>query len=263
MEMQDNEFDKLFRSKLDNLEVEPSADVWKGITTELASGQRKRYLFALLSIAASVLILATAGILFIPHSVKINSPKTVQQVITKTKLPDANATKSRLNQASSTTTAKACMNDMSIASGRKIIQHPDKSPGSPDDKGLITNTAEFGKPVKTDNQAALAATPQKQPETVKPVLTDDNAELTAKQTIDEPTALINKPVLPAAQLAIVNKQDATPLKPKHKIHSLGDFLNVVVAAVDKRRDKIIEFSDTDDDESTITGINLGVVKLKK
>ena len=261
--MQDNEFDKLFRSKLDNLEVEPSADVWKGITTELASRQRKRHLFPLLSIAASVLILATAGILFIPHRVKINSPKTVQQVITKTKLPDANATKSRLNQASSTTTAKGGMNDMSIASGRKIIQHPDKSPGSPDNKGLITNTAEFEKPVKTDNQAALAAIPQKQPETIKLVATDDGAELTAKHPVDESPALVNKPVLLATQQPAMNRQDAAPLKPKHKIRSLGDFLNVVVATVDKRRDKIIEFSDTDDDESTITGINLGVVKLKK
>jgi hypothetical protein len=40
-------------------------------------------------------------------------------------------------------------------------------------------------------------------------------------------------------------------------------LNVVIAAVDKRKDKVIEFSNTDGDESSITGINLGIIKIKK
>ena len=31
MDMQDNEFDELFRSKLDEFEMEPSAKVWPGI----------------------------------------------------------------------------------------------------------------------------------------------------------------------------------------------------------------------------------------
>jgi hypothetical protein len=33
--------------------------------------------------------------------------------------------------------------------------------------------------------------------------------------------------------------------------------------VDKRKDKLIEFSSKDDDESLITGINLGIIKVKK
>ena len=65
MNMQDKEFDDLFRSKLDNFELEPSAQVWQNIDNEL-SGRKRRSIFPILSIAASVLILLTAGILFIP-----------------------------------------------------------------------------------------------------------------------------------------------------------------------------------------------------
>ena len=53
-----------------------------------------------------------------------------------------------------------------------------------------------------------------------------------------------------------------PVK-KHRIRSLGDVLNVVIAAVDKREDKFIEFSNTDEDDATITGLNLGIIKVKK
>ncbi len=56
--------------------------------------------------------------------------------------------------------------------------------------------------------------------------------------------------------------DNTPVK-KHRVRTFGDMLNVVIAAVDKRKDKVIEFSNTDGDESSITGINLGIIKIKK
>jgi hypothetical protein len=50
---------------------------------------------------------------------------------------------------------------------------------------------------------------------------------------------------------------------KHGIRNFGDIVNLVVAKVDKRKDKVIEFSDDDEDGSSITGINLGVIKVKK
>ncbi|RYE28502.1 MAG: hypothetical protein EOP42_16695 [Sphingobacteriaceae bacterium] len=59
---------------------------------------------------------------------------------------------------------------------------------------------------------------------------------------------------------------ATPAeKVKHKhIRSFGDVVNLVMAKVDKREDKLIQFTDTDDgDESTVTGINLGIINIKK
>ena len=39
--MQDKEFDDQFRSKLDNFEVEPAAQVWQNIDTELSDRKKK------------------------------------------------------------------------------------------------------------------------------------------------------------------------------------------------------------------------------
>src|SRR6202000_130182 len=73
MNMQDKEFDDLFRSKLDNFEMEPSARVWQNIDAELDGKKRKGGLFTLLGIAASIIMLIGAGILFIPKKVANNS----------------------------------------------------------------------------------------------------------------------------------------------------------------------------------------------
>src|ERR1700744_2449261 len=71
--MQDREFDDLFRSKLDNFEMEPSAQVWQNIDAELDGKKRKGGLFTLLGIAASIIMLIGAGILFLPKKVANNS----------------------------------------------------------------------------------------------------------------------------------------------------------------------------------------------
>jgi hypothetical protein len=45
---------------------------------------------------------------------------------------------------------------------------------------------------------------------------------------------------------------------------LGGIINTIVAAVDKRDDKLIEFTDNDDDDgSRVTAVNLGIFKIKK
>src|ERR1700743_2371629 len=73
MNMQDKEFDDLFRSKLDNFEIEPSAQVWQNIDAELDGKKRKGGLFTLLGIAASIIMLIGAGVLFLPKKVANNS----------------------------------------------------------------------------------------------------------------------------------------------------------------------------------------------
>jgi hypothetical protein len=40
-------------------------------------------------------------------------------------------------------------------------------------------------------------------------------------------------------------------------------VNLVVAKVDKRKDKLIQFSDSDDDGSVITAVHLGALKIKR
>ena len=45
--------------------------------------------------------------------------------------------------------------------------------------------------------------------------------------------------------------------------ALGGLINLVIAKVDKREDKIIEFDESDEDESNLTALNLGILKIKR
>jgi hypothetical protein len=117
--------------------------------------------------------------------------------------------------------------------------------------------------VKADVQPVLVAVPDKKQDEIKGVVPDDNTQLNIKEPVKESLAITAKPELVAAQLPVTAQPNAAPAKTRHRIKSFGDLVNVVVAKVDKRKDKIIEFTDTDGDESTITGINLGFVSIKK
>jgi hypothetical protein len=44
---------------------------------------------------------------------------------------------------------------------------------------------------------------------------------------------------------------------------VGDLVNFVIAKVDKREEKIIKVSKTDEGDNEITGINLGLFKFSK
>src|SRR5947209_8023399 len=84
MKMQDSEFDELFRSKLDNFETEPSNNVWQNINHELNAGRRKKILTPILSIAATVLVLIAAGVLFIPQKASVVDKRLPQTKIAQT-----------------------------------------------------------------------------------------------------------------------------------------------------------------------------------
>jgi len=114
-------------------------------------------------------------------------------------------------------------------------------------------------PVKDNNEQLIAAVPAiKQPEVTNPVVPGPETQLTVKTNAVEP--VITKPVLASTEVPAV--QQAKTVK-RRGIHSFGDLVNIVVAKVDKRKDKVIEFTDTDDDESTITAVNMGPIKIKK
>jgi hypothetical protein len=253
MEMQDKDFDELFRSKLDKFEAEPSANVWAGIAGELGAGKPKRSLMPFLSIAASIIVLVAAGILFIPQKVKVNSKAPVQNRIAKTtRLINTPITKKK-------DTGK--LNEEAIAVTRPGKLHPAKEIKY--SRGKISDpTVQKAIPVINVNQPELASLPEKKQDIITGFVPDTATHITLKQPITQTSAFITKPVLLATTAPADNKPDGVQVKAKHKIRSFGDLVNFVVAKVDKRQDKVIEFTDTDD-ESNITGVNLGIIKMKK
>jgi hypothetical protein len=259
MDMQDKDLDKLFQSALDDYEIEPSAKVWTGITEELNAGKRKRSLAPFLSVAAGVILLATAGLLFIPKEVKVTKSKADGVAAIKQSLkPAAPVAETIADVQSATQPNKKNVITVIVPvnglAGIKIYNARRK----PVNEKAIATPAQTHDIVKQDDQPVLASATHKQ-EVIKPVVPDTATKIMAKHIEEVPVFASTPQVIPT-QVATANKQ--APAK-KHKIRSLGDVFNVMIAAVDKRKDKIIEFSNTDGDDATITGVNLGIIKVKK
>lgn len=250
--MQDKEFDKLFSTKLDSYEVEPSKAVWQGISEELG-GNKRRKLIPFLSIAASIIILVAAGVLFITkkdnvvkrvkHEVVNNHPSKTIPVTVDKQLPVVEASKTILVAANTKGGIQyITKNETAITAYRQNI---------PALKQIAA---------KAPEQGVLAAASSSKSNVTQSSVIDSGKMIAAAPTVQEQP---EKAVILASVTPDKEKPADNPPVKKHRVRSFGDVLNVMIAAVDKRKDKIVEFSNTDGDESSITGINLGIIKIKK
>jgi hypothetical protein len=257
MDMQDKEFDNLFRSKLEDFEAEPTSQVWEGVAEGLHGKRRYRVMASYLSIAASIIVLLAAAILFIPQKTNTSVKHPVKNNIAKTTTPAIVIKPDTLTtqrQRGIQQPAPTAVNKIARTKPAKIINVRRPAHSEP-----VLSSVDA---VKPQEQPVLAAVQQKQ-EAVKPVVPDSNTPLVTRPTVEETPAFITKPELIAHTLPANKKQDGAVVKTKHKAHGLGGLLNVVIAAVDKRKDKIIEFSDADDEETNVMSINLGILKSKR
>jgi hypothetical protein len=92
---------------------------------------------------------------------------------------------------------------------------------------------------------------------------DVTVQLAVKSNIDQLPGQGLKPDKLAGQNLADNKKDSVLAKRKHRIHNFGDLVNLVVDKLDKRQDKVVQFADDEDGDSHLTGVNLGIVKIKK
>jgi len=253
--MQDKELDSLFRSKLDGFETEPSVNVWQNIDAGLQTGDRRKILAPLLSAAASIVVLVTAGVLLYPRHIKVTADHHKTDIVkssipSKVHVADSLVSASRVAQVN-TVQKKNPVKQIAVLKAVKkqpVIVQPQ-----------VNNTAAAQQTVV--NQPApqvIAGAPEKHDDISQPQKIDTT--LLAANSTGKTDMKPVQAVVPDKQ--IITKTASQPPK-KHHIHSLGDMLNTVIAAVDKRKDKLIEFTDTDDDESVITGVNLGIVAVKK
>lgn len=253
--MQGNELDELFRSSLDELEIQPSAHVWTGIAVELDAGKRKRSLVSFLSIAAGIVLALTIGVLFMPKQVKVNKHDPLATRIVKKTFPVAKTAPAVLSDEQQNKKAtKAVIAPTNHLAAVKV-ERPNNRADADRAKRLKVQQEGLAK-INNDPQGVLTSRGDDLASAVIPDHTGD--EVSAKPEIHDLSLLENKPQL----AALTTKPVKAPVK-KHRIRSMGDVFNVVIAAVDKRKDKFIEFSNTDEDDATITGINLGIIKVKK
>ncbi|RYU90682.1 hypothetical protein EWM62_08515 [Mucilaginibacter terrigena] len=248
--MQDKEIDQLFRSGLDNLEVEPSGKVWGEIRSGLDA--KKPGWKTYLSIAASLLILLSAGLYFISQT-KEDIKKPEQITAVKIDKP-----------AQAVTEPVIALQDIVQPQPEKVVAVNTAVKSRKQKTKSITRNEVL--PVKQEDilqpATQMAQTIQKPADDVKYVVPDKQTPLNEKPTAadDVPLQANALAVQPAADIKTIA---AAPAK-KHRIRNLGDLINAVVSKVDKRKDKLIEFSDTkDEDESVVSGLNLGFIKIKK
>lgn len=258
MDMQDKDFDKLFSSKFEDFEAEPSPRVWENIADELGGKKGTRSWIAYLSIAATIAVVFTASWLLLQQDSQPDKHHNYANLISKdtAKSVTPAVTVPIAKQPEPLVINKTSVDRVASNSGRqpkktspviKVIAPVKKA----DD---VVNGPEPVSP----NKQLVAQTVTLAPVVVKPVMPD--VQLTPK-TIDVIAATpVEKPV----DMASTEKEPEEPVK-KRGIHNLGGLINVLVAKVDKRPNKFIEFSDDEDDnaETSVTGVNIGPLKIKK
>jgi hypothetical protein len=253
MDMQDKEMDELFRSKLEGFEMEPSDKVWPGIAGELDPPKRKIALMPFLSVAASIIVLVAAGLLFIPKKEIIKPGRHAVNGLTKTELPAKRVPSvSPVQQPAAGPVNVNHINNIAVAPTMKTTTGTVVK--------IVDTTAKPAANTQPAQQPMVATAPKQQP--AKAVVPDNSTALIAKQAPEPVQAYTTQPQIAALPVKPI-QTDTLPIKTRHGIHSFGELVNVLVAKVDKRKNKVIEFSADDDGESHVTGINLGIIRIKK
>jgi len=257
--MQDKEFDDLFHSKLDGFEMEPSAQVWENIDAEL-NGKRKKSIFPFLSIAASVILLIAAAVLFIPKREIVKPSRSGKVDLAHTQAAPVVVKPHAEASVVAPVTKKAQTENTTEINRVAVVHQPIKKETLPvKTSEQPKQIVEDQKPVKANEPEMIAAVDPPKPTIIaQAVVPGPETQLTIKTNAVE--TVTTKPVLASTEVPAVQQ---TKTVKRRGIHSFGDLVNIVVAKVDKRKDKVIEFTDTDDDESTITAVNMGPIKIKK
>ena len=264
--MQDREIDALFGAKLYDFEVEPSPTVWLAISAELDAGKRKQPFLPILSIAASVLALVAAGILFIPKKGVVNQKPDGQGTIVKAlSTPKTTPAVIVTSQPIMVTPKNSAKKDSGTTLAKESKQSNKFSEDTPNELNNPTGsaTATFRQLPKPEEQISQVVNPKRQIDIPVAVVPDADIPLSVPSTMADRLAGTSNPQVAAVQIPSADKKQIPVSKQKHKIHNLGDLLNLAIAKVDKRQDKIIEFTDDDDNGSMITAVNLGILKTKK
>lgn len=242
--IQDKDFDQLFKNALEDAEVTPSRDLWSSIESEIETKRKRVFPIYWLS-AAAVLLITAVGFLVYQQQEK----------------PKQFASRLELKGTEPVVETQP-LQDSSIV--------------------VITQEKEFGQGSPTITQPSTAIAKTKVKETIKPVekqkivtapqmqkqevvlAKNEPAKQDLKEKIDAAILEQEKPILASNVAAIkadevAGGDDQTDNK---GIRNVGDVVNLIVNKVDKRKDKFIQFR-TDDDDSSISAINIGPFKFGK
>lgn len=229
----DKDFDRIVKRKLEKLSVEPAPEVWKNIQQALESQPaRKKIPFAWLS-AACILLLSAFVFWF-------NTPSTTQPDLIVQKLETPAAEKSNLVPVAESLIEAEVETKATAAVSKKSA------------KKIQANAPILLVEKPAETESLVAHTRQK----------TENMELAPAIAVNQESATQTTAALVNASETPESENIDEPVRPKRKLRTLGDLVNFVVAQVDSREDKIIEVTDRDQEGIRLTGLNLGLLKIK-
>lgn len=245
--MPDKEFDNLFRDKFIDAEIEPSANLWANIESQLTP-KRKRSFPIYWMAAASVAVAITALLVF-QKTDKIKLRGTGEVAMTNQTTTDAIAVPTQVTQVAETTVepnTKSFANatpktEMQKVQNLQYITPQNKIEKNQED--LQPNEMIAHLPIKKIEIEPMNVVPK------ETAAADNNQTMIASAEV--PQKLENANAISETEVATEKKG----------IRNVGDLVNFVVEKIDKRDKKLIRFNTDDDDNSSIIGINLGFVKL--
>lgn len=243
--IQDKDFDQLFKDRFEDAEITPSRDLWSSIESEIEP-KKKRIIPIYWLSAAAILIIATVGIMVYqqqdvaPKQYANNVATNMNPVIVKPQVKDSLVSNTELTKdvakalpahvkPSTTLVQTAVKENAKPIEKQKIISIPDIQK----QETMIAKVEEPKKDIKTKIEEAVFKTKE------ETVLAANLNEVIADEVIDSS--------YPAERKGIRN---------------VGDVVNLIVNTMDKRKDKVIQFR-TDDDDSSISVVNIGPFRIGK
>jgi len=225
----DNTFDKLLKAKFENFRSEPSTELWQQISKQLDQKPKSSRLPYVWLTAACLLIVGAYVVWFSSSNTVNLEPQVVKNRIPSTPVE-------QLQPAS-----QAIVPSIAASPSKKVVlavQRPQvNQEPSIVSKELVTELAfnSVENPISTiqDQSEVIAAIAE------TPVLANVEPE---KSETEE------------------HFEEESPSK--HRSRGLGRLVNFVVGQVDGRADKLIEVSEDPGEGLRITGLNIGLIKMK-
>ena len=273
--IQDKEFDQLIKNKFEEAEIEPSADLWATISPQLENKRKRAFPLYWMAAAAVAVTALTAGLLFnrnapaVKQGVELAAVKkenTVQQKAAENLQqvnPDVNSS------VNGSAVRSSAVPVSELATIPKRLKQPVSALEM--NRFASLSTVDSAKHTAAENTAALYAKKvllAMQP--LNEITHLDNEALVVKQQmmgLPKSTAK-SREVLMMANVNAGDEDDTTvnsenEQPDEHKgIRNVGDLVNYVVKKVDKRGEKFLQFK-TEDDNSSLIAINIGILKFNK
>lgn len=242
----DKELDKLFRQKFEEAEFQPSANLWDKISDKMDRKEKPKKAFPMLWMAASILVAVSVGLWFYRPVQVIKLQGSDHQIA-------ANISEPVAGRAVDLPVDEQIYPEVKNFNFRKSVVTPAAVEITGTDEPVIEPQEPLEivvakvNPRRNSNTEAVAKTETKVPTRYY----GDQSQLDVTQPDMIASAEIQEEIT-----------DVEPeAKPARRIKSIGSLVNFVIAKVDRRDDKLIEFKDSDEG-SEVSGINLGLLKLK-